>query len=399
MERIYIPSPSFQTFWEEGRGIVMLKTLNNQPDLNQIESFNALYSQVDDLADNAVEETFIPLGFTAGQNRFFTAFETPFDTNTHPNSALLLEEISTQPSWFNQTSFNAGIELCQRSGTAGLMVLRNYALMGGYESAAINKPLIYTGALKKGAAKRLRETTEFWLQVVGPNAFETKTLHRYALQTRLIHAYSRYMIKKHSDWNSEVWGEPLNTWDMIATNLGFSLVFLDGLRALGFIPSEAEINGLFHFWKYMGYLLGIPTELLPNSETEAIEALYLWTMNQPGADADTVALAQALMHEPIESPFPKYNWQKWLVKQMHLGYSAHFLGKNSCSNLGLPYSRFRWIVQLEEKIRRNKEHKLLRSTEYRLKAIQKNRKKQEEIVDLFYSIKATNTANYDNIQK
>jgi hypothetical protein len=27
--------------------------------------------------------------------------------------------------------------------------------MGGFESAAINKPLIFTGALKTGAAKRL----------------------------------------------------------------------------------------------------------------------------------------------------------------------------------------------------------------------------------------------------
>lgn len=396
LERIHIPSPSFQTFWKQGRGLAMLKTINELPDLNQIESYTALYSQVDDLADKAVEETFIPLGFTAGQNRFFTAFETPFDTNTHPNSALLLEEISTQPSWFDEYLFNAGIELCQRSGTAGLMVLRNYALMGGYESAAINKPLIYTGALKKGAAKRLRETTEFWLQVVGPHAFEKKLLHRYALQTRLIHSFSRVMIKQHSDWNTNQWGEPLNTWDMIATNLGFSLVFLDGLRALGFTPTEMEIKGLFHFWKYMGYLLGIPAELLPNSEPEAIKALYLWTMNQPGADSDTQALAKALEFEPIHSPFPKRKWQKWLVKNMHLGYAAHFLGKHSCHNLGIPYSRFRWIVLLEVKIRKNTERKTLRSKEKRLKQIHKMRKKQEEIVSLFYAIK-TEKLQHDNI--
>lgn len=389
LERIHIPSPSFATFWEKGRGNAMLQKLNSLPDLKHIENLIPLYFQADCLADSAVEETYIPLGFTAGQNQFLHAFEKPFNSATHPNSTALLEEIQTIPGWFDSNLYNAGIELCQRSGTAGLMVLRNYALMGGYESAAINKPLIYTGALKKGAAKRLRETTEFWLQVVGPMAFENKLLHRYALQTRLIHSYSRVMIKKHSDWDTNCWGEPLNTWDMVATNLGFSLVFLDGLRALGFKPTETEVKGLFHFWKYMGYLLGIPVGLLPNTEIEAIEALYLWTMNQPGGDSDTQALARALMEEPLESPFPKYSWQKWLVKKMHLGYNAHFLGKTSCTNLGLPYSGFRHVVKFQESIQKIKERKIIRSTLKRQQEIAKNRKKQEEIVALFYAIKST----------
>lgn len=389
LERVQWPSPSFLPFWEKGRGSVLLHKLAVKPDATNLHNLLPLYKQVDVRADLAIKETFVPLGFVEANKLFLEAFDLPFNSTTHPESARLVHDILEIPSWFDYNLYQHGIELCQRSGTAGLMVLRNYALMGGYESAAINKPLIYTGALKKGAAKRLRETTEFWLQVVGPTAFETKTLHRYALQTRLIHAYSRHMIKTHTDWKTELWGEPLNTWDMIATNLGFSLVFLDGLRALGFNPNEKEINGLFHFWKYMGYLLGIPADKLPNNEKEAIEALYGWTMNQPGADKDTQALARALMEEPLESPFPKYSWQKWLVKKMHLGYNAHFLGKTSCTNLGLPYSGFRHVVKFQESIQKIKERKIIRSTLKRQEEIAKNRKKQEEIVALFYAIKST----------
>ncbi len=44
--------------------------------------------------------------------------------------------------------------------------------MGGYESSAINKPLIYTQALKKGAAKRMAETVEFWVHVTGEDAMQ-----------------------------------------------------------------------------------------------------------------------------------------------------------------------------------------------------------------------------------
>ncbi|HBW81055.1 MAG TPA: DUF2236 domain-containing protein, partial [Sphingobacterium sp.] len=63
---------------------------------------------------------------------------------------------------------------------------------------------------------------------------------------------------KHGQWQTEKWGIPLNTWDMLATNLGFSLVYLTGLKRMKFNILKSEVDGLFHVWKFIGTLLGIP---------------------------------------------------------------------------------------------------------------------------------------------
>jgi hypothetical protein len=157
---------------------------------------------------------------------------------------------------------------------------------------------------------------------------------------------------------------------------------------MGFDPTPQEVTGLFHFWKYLGTLLGIPGEQLPETEEKAIEQLYLWTMNQPAADADTVSLAQALMEEPLHSPFPRFKWQKRLVRYIHLGYNAYFLGETSCANLGLPYSKARFIIRNQKNRQQRKEFQTLRSSIYYLRSVDRNRKTQEKIVKQFFKFKA-----------
>src|SRR5690606_24376476 len=150
------------------------------------------------------------------------------------------------------------------SGLTGLIVLRDYCLMGGYESSAINKPLIFTGALKKGAVKRLTETVTLWVDITANDALKKGGTGLEAiLLTRCIHSFARSNILKHGDWNSDKWGIPLNTWDMLATNIGFSLVYLIGLKQMKFNLLKTEIDGVFHLWRYVGTLLGIPLALLP----------------------------------------------------------------------------------------------------------------------------------------
>lgn len=154
--------------------------------------------------------------------------------------------------------------------------------------------------------------------------------------TRMIHSYSRVSILKHTDWETSKWGIPINIWDMLATNLGFSLVFLVGLRRIGIHPSQEEIEGLFHFWKYIGVLLGIPAALLPDSEEDAIQALYFWTMTQREADEDSRALATALREEPIHANYPKNPLYRKMMREVHIFYNYYFLGEYSCQKLDLP---------------------------------------------------------------
>ena len=201
-----------------------------------------------------------------------------------------------------------------------------------------------------------------------------------------MHAYARTAIQKMPDWKTGLWGIPINQGDTVATNLGFSIVFMEGLRRLGYRPTEKEVSGVLHLWKYIGYLIGIPSVYLPDTEQQAIESLYKWTISQPPADTDTLALAHALMNEPIYASFPVYTWQKKLLIKLHLGYNYYFLGPRACHTMALPATGFRYYPYFVAFINGLIERLVLANKSiYRL-AVNTGRKRQVLIKTLFLKI-------------
>lgn len=384
--RFTYPSPGFDFYWKQGRGRKMLRKLDEIPTKEQIEQRIPLLFQYDQLADEVVRETYLKLGYQQANNLLNTILESGIEATPEAPECLkkLIREVTTIPKWVDWNKLEQGSAFCRRSSSLGLIVLRNYCLMGGYESAAINKPLIFTGALRKGDAKRIAETTEFWVAITHKNALHQDAEgFKHAIKVRLMHAYARVSVRKLPGWENEAWGEPINLWDMIATNLGFSIVFMEGLKNLGLKPRKHEIEGLLHLWKYVGYLLGIPPHYLPDSEEQAIAELYKWTITQPPADEDTKALARALMNEPYNVSFPKYQWQKRLVLNVHLAYNRFFLGKRSCIAMGLPKSPFGLLPRLVPVIQFIPETIVQLSPRFYAKRDRNGRKKQEYIKDLF----------------
>src|SRR5690606_37714492 len=140
-----------------------------------------------------------------------------------------------------------GAAYCNRCGTAALSVLRNYCLMCGYGSSAINDPLIFTQALHKGAEKSLSDTVDFWMNVPAINGLLPKQACLYAiLTTRLIHSYSRVRIVNSTDWYSALWGSLINLWDVMATNIGFSIASLIRMATLKLPASNEALPAALH---------------------------------------------------------------------------------------------------------------------------------------------------------
>ena len=336
--RYKINTSSFRHYWEEGVGKDLLHKIGHKPDLKNAQNLIPYLYACDTAADNVVKELYLSEGYTNSTDSLLDYFEGVHIPESYKSIwEKFFNSFELTPSWVNKDLLQLGSELSRRAGLSALIVLRDYCLMGGYESAAINKPLIYTGALKKGAVKRLTDTVNFWVHLTKENALTwNQEGMKQIFQTRMIHAYARVSIMQNTNWDREKWGLPINQWDMLATNLGFSIVFIVGLRRIGINPSKEEVAGLIHFWKYIGYLLGIPLTLLPDTEEQAIEALYYWTMTQREGDADSRALAQALMEEPVASKYPPHNMMRIMMKEVHLYYNRYLLGNYSCELLGLP---------------------------------------------------------------
>lgn len=333
-------SEHFKTFWAKGNGKQLLDWSGWKPTFENFEKFAHLYYQVDELGDKVVKETYQKLPYSEASALVHHYSRNKISENSEAPESLkkMFLQMQEIPYWFDENLANTGARFCMRSGTNALIILRDFTLMGGYDFAYLNKPLIFTGALKKGAVKRLKDTLEFWVHVTRENTLKINSeAYQLIVRTRLMHSYARLTIKKKiENWDYENWGEPINSWDMIATYTGFSLVTMQGLKKLGVKISEEEEKGVFHLWKYIGYLLGIPEEFLPENKQQAVEQLYLWSSIQNKGDDDSAQLAKALLDENLTNTIYKFQFQRKLLLNLHQSMNWFLLDREINERLQIP---------------------------------------------------------------
>src|SRR5690606_13180366 len=179
---------SFSSYWKKGK-FNLLPYFICDTSLEESKSCIPFYFQVDTLGDEVAKHYFSNKSFGEAIGTLHRDFSL-FPSNQKDLSLetiQLFEQFYKVPDWVDFDKINAGAAYCNRCGTAALSVLRNYCLMGGYESSAINKPLIFTQALHKGAVKRLSDTVDFWMNITAINGLKPKkTGVKAILTTRLI---------------------------------------------------------------------------------------------------------------------------------------------------------------------------------------------------------------------
>lgn len=385
-------SAHFKNFWEKGNGKQLLEFSEAEVSFKDFEKFAPYYYHVDEIGDQVVKDVYLTKKFHEASREIEQYIRKGVsETDDVPESVKKLF-LQTQkiPHWLDYDLIKNGAELCMRSNLDSLISLRDYCLIGGYDYAYLNKPLIATEALKKGAVKRLSETLDFWVNVTRYDALEIhKKGYEFAIKTRLIHSYARLSLKKHyKSWDTDNWGEPINSWDMMATYIGFSLVFMHSLHKLGNTFSEQEEKGLFHLWKYVGYLLGIPENLLPDDKKQATQYFYLWTSIQPPADKDSVLLAHSLLNESLENPILKYRFQRKNLRYLHICCTWFLLDEEVCKRLQIPevsnknaFPKTKWVI--------NKIYDTIVSREARIK---KGNKDQTKVLSDY--LKITQNSNF-----
>ena len=250
---IFYNSKHFKNFWESGTGKDLLDWAGFTPDIQNFEKYAHLYYLVDETGDAAVRETYLSLSYPQASAIIDKASKQQITTESNLGPAVkdLFLQMQQVPAWYNEELARKGARFCMRSGVNSLIILRDFSLMGGYDYAYLNKPLIFTGILKKGAVKRLKDTLAFWIHVTRENGLKIHSeAYQLVVRTRLMHSYARLQInKKRKDWDVEKWGEPINFWDMTATYTGFSLVLMQGLRKLGIEISDEEEKGSLEIYR------------------------------------------------------------------------------------------------------------------------------------------------------
>ena len=256
--------------------------------------------------------------------------------------------VEATPGWVEPELLLQGAAACHISGLSGMRVLRNAALMAGYQASAINQTLVLTGALAKGAQRRVAETTKWWIDVTREGGLaRSQPGWQTTIRVRVIHAMLRKRVHAMPEWDEAALGLPINQGDMQATYLGFSVIFLLGQRVLGVKLTEQEAHAIMHLWRYIGWLMGVEENLLFISEREGRVALYQNLLAQAPADESSRALGLALMDEPLHRPYRHFpslagRWEK----ARQLSICRMFLSPESMRDLGLPAHVAPWYPLL-----------------------------------------------------
>lgn len=256
--------------------------------------------------------------------------------------------VDAEPAWLDWQALEEGICFVQSTGLASQLVLRDFALMGGYLLSGFNQALVMTGALSKGTRQRIAETGKWWMDCT-----EHGGLQRYGagfattLNVRLVHAMVRKQLLRREDWDYAQWAMPLNNVDMAATYLGFCVVLLEGLRALGIQATPSESRGVMMLWSYACWLMGVDEKWLRFSEREGLVLLYHTMMTQSQPDWTSRELGQSLSLEPLEGATGVLDklYKQWQY-QVHLSVSRFFLDKQQMRQLGLPDNVLPWYPLL-----------------------------------------------------
>lgn len=253
--------------------------------------------------------------------------------------AALLDDATQVPAWVDWDAIERARGLFERTGIAGGFVLSLRSLMAGYIAPAGNKPLAFSGRLREQAPRRVAETARFVTAVAAPGGMRVGAEGwRITLQVRLMHAQVRRLLWASGRWDRGAWAEPINQHDMLATVLLFSEVYVEGLRKLGFRVSAREAEDWLHLWRWVGYVMGTEAELLPHDYARAKQQRELIQRTQGPPDADSRALAAALLATPPgHAP-------AWMHRLAHVrlgfasGLSRHLMGREMAEGLGIAES-------------------------------------------------------------
>lgn len=222
-----------------------------------------------------------------------------------------------------------------KKGDLYLAMLGFYALPYCYAFADGAEVLVRSNRIVEQIGERLGETGGFVMELFKPGAFlKADRAFLVCAKVRLIHAFSRYFIQKHSkDWDP-AFGKPVNQEDMLGTNLAFSFIVLRGLTKMGFAPTEEEQSEILAYWKWIGELMGIDTGYWPDTSKEAFELDRTIRKRHLKPSAGGQKLIKALIF------FYQETIPDAVLSEQIQPILSFFLGKEASAALGITYKPF-----------------------------------------------------------
>lgn len=316
-----------------------------------VDRFLPALMRADPLADDVAHD-FASRGRTRSRHLLDLALRDGIAATPDAPDSLraLFEQLDHVPVWVDWTAVDRASDVLFRTGLFGGTVLGAKSLVTGYCSPGGNKPLVFSGQLehKKRIGYRLAETCRFVADVC-----ERGGMRRFGpgfattVRVRVMHATVRHLIAESGQYDEAAWGVAINQHDMVGTTMLFSLAFLEGVRAFGFIFTPQEVDDFLHLWRYNGWLIGVEPELLPTSEASAARLSDLIAMTQGQPDDDARMLVRSFIESPsytVAEDDPKAQATARRHVALGFGFARSLLGEEMADALHLPRTPARFVL-------------------------------------------------------
>ncbi|ADI11784.1 hypothetical protein SBI_08666 [Streptomyces bingchenggensis BCW-1] len=255
-----------------------------------------------------------------------------------PAIAALLREAEAVPDWVDTKPFAEG-------ETAYLSVepvwtqfaLALGSLLPEYSTPRIARVLTGTGRLENATQRRLQETGKWINSVVLPGGMlPGGPGYLDSVQVRLMHARVRATKLRHG-WDP-AFGVPINQVDLARTWLDFTYSPLSALEKLGITFTDEELAGVYSYWQYVAYLLGVDPGFYRNIADHREAGEWYAAINAISGEPDehSVALTSAtlevltgiLSELTLKTPLP-------LTGDLVAAFARHILGDELSDRLGV----------------------------------------------------------------
>ena len=244
-----------------------------------------------------------------------------------------------QPDWLDLSYHGPATRLFFREAKLLLGGLLGGVLVEGF-STNIAKSFVITGRLRDQGVRRLKQNNRHVTEIFMPYGLEREN-DGWKLSVRLclVHAQIRYLLKRSQDWDAEAWGTPLSAAHMSFAITAFSARLLKHMEKLGASVSHPEERKSFMaVWRYTGYLMGVPEDLLFKDEEDALRIFQIGLICEPPPDFESILMANALINSaPLVLGMETPEQRRDLTKYVY-GISRALIGDNLADDLKYPKS-------------------------------------------------------------
>jgi hypothetical protein len=249
--------------------------------------------------------------------------------------------VEQRPDWVDDELLARGGRACRTFGIDTSLVLTFGSLLGGYRTSAALEPLVRTGRLTgEETLRRIGETGAWWRGVTAEDGLEREGEGwRLAVHVRIMHGLVNHMLERDPTWDWAQRGVPINQYDQASTLGVFSTSFMLHARLLGRRISRSDSAAIMHLWSYVGWLMGVDEEWLPRTERQGRKVLYRMLSYDPPPDANSTALAKALMG--IYDQAAMGPLRRRFERERGLSVATWLLGPSAMRDLELP-ARLPW---------------------------------------------------------